>query len=111
MKIPLAQPDISELEKKYVLDAVQSTWISSTGKYVMQFEEKFAELCGTRTSISVCNGTVALHLALMALDVRPGDEVNGCDVIGEVKETSIITHKIIIPPDINGKLLSRFWPL
>lgn len=75
MKIPLAQPDLSELEKEYVLDAVQSTWISSTGKYVTQFEEKFAEICGTRTSIAVCNGTVALHLALMALDVRPGDEV------------------------------------
>ena len=37
---------------------------------------------------------------------KPGDKINGCDVIGEVKETSIITHKIIIPPDINGKLLS-----
>jgi len=37
---------------------------------------------------------------------KPGDEIRGCDVIGEVKETSIITHKIIIPPDINGKLLS-----
>ena len=37
---------------------------------------------------------------------KPGDKVQGCDVIGEVKETSIITHKIIIPPDISGKLLS-----
>ncbi len=37
---------------------------------------------------------------------KPGDKINGCDVIGEVKETSIITHKIIIPPEINGKLLS-----
>jgi len=37
---------------------------------------------------------------------KPGDKINGCDVIGEVKETSIITHKIIIPPDMNGKLLS-----
>lgn len=38
--------------------------------------------------------------------MRPGDVVNGCDVIGEVKETSIITHRIIVPPDIKGKLLS-----
>ena len=37
---------------------------------------------------------------------KPGDKINGCDVIGEVKETSIVIHKIIIPPDINGKLLS-----
>lgn len=75
MKIPLARPDLSELEEKFVLDALRSTWISSTGKYVTQFEEQFSVICGTRTSIGVCNGTVALHLALMALDVRPGDEV------------------------------------
>lgn len=75
MKIPLAMPDLSELEERYALDAIKSTWISSTGKYVDLFEKKFAELCETRTSIGVCNGTVALHLALLALDVRQGDEV------------------------------------
>ena len=58
-----------------MLDAIKSTWISSTGKYVQQFEGEFAQICGTRTTIGVCNGTVALHLILMALDVRPGDEV------------------------------------
>lgn len=68
-------PDLSELEERYALDAIKSTWISSTGKYIHLFEEKFAELCETRTSIGVCNGTVALHLALLALDVRQGDEV------------------------------------
>ncbi len=75
MKIPLARPHLSDLEEKFVLNALRSTWISSTGEYVTQFEEQFANLCGTRTSIGVCNGTVALHLALMALDVRLGDEV------------------------------------
>jgi perosamine synthetase len=75
MRIPLAQPDLSELEEEYVLDAIKSTWISSTGKYVDRFERHFAELCGTTASIGVCNGTVALHLALLSLDVRPGDEV------------------------------------
>ena len=75
IKIPLAKPDLSELEENYVLDAIKSTWISSTGKYVQQFEGEFAQICGTRTTIGVCNGTVALHLILMALDVRPGDEV------------------------------------
>lgn len=75
MKIPLAFPDLRGSEEKYVVDAIRSSWISSTGFYVDKFEEMFAQLCGTRAAIGVCNGTVALHLALLALDVRPGDEV------------------------------------
>lgn len=74
-KIPLAVPDLTSFEEEYVMNAIRSTWISSTGEYVQRFEKLFAELCGTRTAIGVCNGTVALHLALLALDVRPGDEV------------------------------------
>lgn len=73
--IPVAAPDLSGNEEKYVVDAIRSSWISSTGSYVNQFEKTFAELCERRTAIGVCNGTVALHLALLALDVRPGDEV------------------------------------
>ena len=73
--IPVAQPDLSGNEEKYVVDAIRSSWISSTGPYVNRFESEFAELCGTRATVGVCNGTVALHLALLALDVRPGDEV------------------------------------
>ena len=74
-RIPLAVPDLSGLEESYVLDAVRSTWISSTGKYVDRFEAEFAKTAGTDEAIGVCNGTVALHVALMALDLRPGDEV------------------------------------
>lgn len=73
--IPVAIPDLSDLERKYALEAIDSTWISSTGPFIQRFEKLFAELCGTRASIAVCNGTVALHLALLTLDVRPGDEV------------------------------------
>jgi perosamine synthetase len=73
--IPVARPDLTGDEEKYVVDAIRSSWISSTGAYITRFEKEFAELCGTRTSISVCNGTVALHLALLTLDVRRGDEV------------------------------------
>lgn len=75
MNIPVAMPDLSGNEERYVTDAIRSSWISSTGSYVRRFEEDFAGLCGTRTAIGVCNGTVALHLTLLALDVRPGDEV------------------------------------
>jgi len=74
-KIALSIPDLQGNEEAYVVDAIRSTWISSTGKYVNQFEGQFAEITGSKDTISVCNGTVALHLALLALDVRPGDEV------------------------------------
>lgn len=73
--IPVASVDLSGNEEKYVINALRSSWISSTGEYVDRFEKDFSSLCGVRTAIGVCNGTVALHLALLALDVRPGDEV------------------------------------
>lgn len=73
--IPLANPDLNGNEEKYVTDAIRSSWISSTGPYINRFEEEFAALCGASAAIAVCNGTVALHLALLTLDVRPGDEV------------------------------------
>jgi perosamine synthetase len=73
--VELSIPDLQGNEETYVVDAIRSTWISSTGKYVNEFERMFANIAGTQQSVSVCNGTVALHLALLALDVRPGDEV------------------------------------
>ena len=57
------------------MDCLDSTWISSTGKYVELFESAFAEFCESRHAVSCCNGTVALHLALVALGLEPGDEV------------------------------------
>lgn len=75
LEIPLACPDLSGNEERYVSEAIRSTWISSTGPFVDRFEQEFAHLCHTRSALSVSNGTVALHLALLGLDVRPGDEV------------------------------------
>lgn len=72
---PVAQPVLNGNEKKYVLDCIESSWISSTGKYIDQFEKNFADFCNVKHAISVMNGTVALHLALLALDVKAGDEV------------------------------------
>lgn len=74
-RVPVAAPDLSGNEEAYVVDAIRSSWISSTGQYIDRFERDFAELCGTSAALGVCNGTVALHLALLALGVRPGDEV------------------------------------
>lgn len=73
--IPVAEPALVGNEKQYVLDCMDSTWISSTGQYVERFEKAFAEFCEVKHAISCCNGTAALHLALLALGVEQGDEV------------------------------------
>jgi perosamine synthetase len=73
--LPVAEPDLSPLEEAYVLDAVRSTWVSSIGPYVERFEAEFARFCGVRHAAAVSNGTAALHLALLAAGVGPGDEV------------------------------------
>jgi perosamine synthetase len=73
--IPIYEPWLGEREEAYVLDAVRSGWISSLGKYVTQFESMFADFCGVDHAVSVSNGTTALHLALHALGIGPGDEV------------------------------------
>ena len=74
-RIPLAVPDLSGNELAYVTDAIRSSWISSTGRYVERFEQEFARLCETQVALSICNGTAALHIALLALGAGPGDEV------------------------------------
>lgn len=73
--IPVANPCFIGNEKKYVDDCMESGWISSAGKYIELFETGFAEFCGVKHAVACCNGTVALHLALVALGVQPGDEV------------------------------------
>lgn len=73
--LPVAAPALVGNERAYVLDCIDSTWISSTGKYIDKFESGFAEFCGVKQALTCCNGTVALHLALLALGVGPGDEV------------------------------------
>jgi perosamine synthetase len=74
-KIPIYQPSLSGNEKTYVNECLDSTWISSKGRFIPEFERKFAEYTGVKHAASVCNGTVALHLALVALGIGPGDEV------------------------------------
>jgi perosamine synthetase len=73
--IPVCEPYLAGNEKKYVADCIETGWISSAGKYVTAFEEKFSSYCGAKYAVGVCNGTVALHLALVAAGIGKGDEV------------------------------------
>ena len=73
--IPISKPYIGAREKELVLDALNSGWVSSIGKYIDEFEFKFARYCGTDYALAVSNGTTGLHLALAALGLGPGDEV------------------------------------
>jgi perosamine synthetase len=73
--ISVADPILDGNEAKYVLDCIQSGWLSSYGTYVDRFEEDFAAFCSVRDAVSCVNGTAALHMALLALGIGPDDEV------------------------------------
>lgn len=74
-RIPVMEPSLSGNELAYVVECIRTNWVSSQGKFVQRFEEMFAERCGAGEALAVSNGTAALHLALVALGVGPGDEV------------------------------------
>jgi perosamine synthetase len=75
IRIPVYAPALEGNEKRYVDECLDSSWISSRGVFVERFEREFAARIGVPRATSVCNGTVALHLALVALGLAPGDEV------------------------------------
>lgn len=73
--IPVYQPFLCGREKEYVNQCLDTTWISSRGTFIQRFEEAFAKYIGMPHATTVCNGTVALHLAMVALGLKAGDEV------------------------------------
>ncbi|NPA41720.1 MAG: DegT/DnrJ/EryC1/StrS family aminotransferase [Aquificae bacterium] len=75
MKIPIAKPYIGLKEKKYIIHAINSGWISSLGEFIDKFEKTFSEYIGVEYALTTSSGTTALHLALTALGVGSGDEV------------------------------------
>lgn len=74
-RIPLDAPNIGDLEKEYVVRALESGYVSSAGPLVSQLEERFAGYVGAKYAVATVNGTSAIHLALRLLGIGPGDEV------------------------------------
>lgn len=74
-KIAIANPVFNGNERRYINNCIDTGWISSIGSYITKFESKFSRFLGSKFAASCSNGTVALHLPLLALGVKPGDEV------------------------------------
>ena len=72
---PVAEPNLDQVERGLLLEAFDSGWISSQGPFLERFERDFAAFAGTRHALAICNGTAAVHLSLLALGVKPGDQV------------------------------------
>ncbi len=73
--IPVCEPLLNGREKEYVMDCMDTNWVSSAGKYITLFEEKFSGYCEVSHGVACSSGTTAIHLTLVALGIGPGDEV------------------------------------
>lgn len=118
--IPIYQPYLGGREKEYVNQCLDSTWISSKGEFITKFEKQFSGYIGVDYATSVCNGTVAIHLALEALGLEPGDEVivptltyiASVNTIIQAGATPVFVDSLestwqIDPDDVRRKLTSR----
>jgi len=75
MQVPVNEPLLDGNEKKYLLECIDTGWISSEGPFVRQLEEKLATYFDRKFAVAVCNGTIAIDVAVDALELRAGDEV------------------------------------
>ena len=73
--IPIAEPSFGKEELRNVIECVKTGWISSQGKFVKEFEDSLSGYVVTKYGVATSSGTTALHLALLALGTKPGDEV------------------------------------
>ena len=103
-RISVSSPLLNGNELAYVTECIKTNWVSSQGKYVKNFEDLFSKYHENRKSLAVCNGTVALHLALEALKIGKGDEVIVPDLTFAASVNAIIyTGAIPVLADVDPK--------
>jgi perosamine synthetase len=73
--IPVNEPLINGNEKKYLIECIDTGWISSEGPFIKKFEQSIAGYFGRKYAIAVCNGTIAIDIAIDALQLEAGDEI------------------------------------
>lgn len=100
--VPLHEPEFMGNEWELVKDCLDSTFVSSVGKYVDRFEVMLAEYTGAKYAVAVVNGTAALHIALLLAGVRPGDEVL-IPTLSFVATANAVSHCGAIPHFIDSE--------
>ena len=114
--IPLHEPRFIGNEKKYLNDCIDSTFVSSVGKYVDTFEKEFAKTVGSKYAIATVNGTAALHISLILADVQKDDEVitqaltfiATCNAISYIGAKSIFVDVDLNTMGMSPKSLKEF---
>ena len=99
----LHEPEIDELEKKYINECLDSTFVSSVGAFIPQFEQRITEITGAKYAIAVSNGTVGLQVALFLAGVRPGDEVI-VPTLSFIATANAVSHAGAVPHFIDSEL-------
>ena len=99
----LHEPEIGDLEKQYLNECLDSTFVSSVGAFIPQFEKRIAEITGAKYAIAVSNGTVGLQVALFLAGVRPGDEVV-VPTLSFIATANAVAHAGAVPHFIDSEL-------
>jgi perosamine synthetase len=99
----LHEPEIGDLEKKYLNECLDSTFVSSVGAFIPQFEKRITEITGAKYAIAVSNGTVGLQVALFLAGVRPGDEVI-VPALSFIATANAVAHAGAVPHFIDSEL-------
>lgn len=94
--VPLHEPTFAGNEKEYLVDCIDTGWVSSVGKYVDRFEDQLAAFTGSKRAVAVANGTAALHICLLLAGVQPNDEVI-CPTLTFIATANAISYCHAIP--------------
>ena len=103
--IGLHEPEIGDIEQRYLKECLDSTFVSSVGAFINQFEARLAEFTGAKYAIAVSNGTVGLQVALVLAGVEPGDEVIVL-TLSFIATANAVSHAGAVPHFIDSEELT-----